>query len=93
MRDVIEALGKPDALTLKELIDCAHKERLQELGDELADRKARRAMPHKLERVGYVPVRNPDSDDGLFKVNGKRQAVYGKRSMTLSEQVRAARRV
>jgi len=93
LRDVIDALGKPDALTLKTLIDCAHKERFQELGDELADRKARRAMPHKLERVGYVPVRNPDADDGLFKTNGRRQVVYAKRSLTVSEQVRAARRV
>ncbi len=93
LRDVIEVLGTPGALTLKMLIDGASAERLFQLGDELADRKTRRAIPHKLERVGYVPVRNPDADDGLFKVNGKRAAVYAKRSMTVSEQVRAARRV
>lgn len=53
----------------------------------------RRALPHKLERVGYVPVRNPDADDGLFKLRGKRQAIYALRSLTLADQVRAARRV
>ncbi len=93
LRDVIDALNTPMALTLNMLIDKAGYLVLHGLADELKDRKGRRAIPHKLERVGYVPVRNPDADDGLFKVAGKRQAVYAKTRMLLSEQVKAARQV
>jgi hypothetical protein len=50
-------------------------------------------MPHKLDRVGYAPVRNPDADDGLFKAGGKRQAVYALKTLSVSEQIRAARLV
>ena len=28
------------------------------------NRKNRRAIPHRLERCGYVSVRNPESKDG-----------------------------
>lgn len=66
---------------------------LPDLAGEMADRKNRRAMPHRLDRVGYVPVRNPDATDGLFKIDGKRQAVYALRLLSLAEQVRAARAV
>jgi hypothetical protein len=36
--------------------------------DWLNDRKNRRAIPHRLETVGYVPVRNDDAKDGLWKI-------------------------
>jgi hypothetical protein len=93
LRDVIERMGQPSAITLGGLIERARQEKFFDLADELGDRKTRRALPHKLERVGYVPVRNPDSDDGLFRVAGRRQAVYGKRGLPLADQIRAARRV
>jgi hypothetical protein len=93
LRDVIDALEKPQALTVLRLADKADHMALHGLVEELRDRKQRRSLPHKLERVGYVPVRNPDADDGLFSINGRRQAVYALRSMTVAEQVRAARRV
>ncbi|MGC4395809.1 primase-helicase family protein [Hydrogenophaga sp. T2] len=93
LRDVIDQLGNPDALTLQHLIDSAESLRMLSLADELKDRRNRRALPHRLERVGYVPVRNPDADDGLFKVAGRRQAIYARRSLPVAEQVRAARKV
>ena len=76
LRDVIDAMNGPDVMTLQHIIDAATDQKLFDLADELKERKARRALPHKLERVGYVPVRNPDADDGLFKLHGRRQAVY-----------------
>jgi hypothetical protein len=91
LRDVIDALKNPDAMVLQSLIDEAEAKGMQSLAHELQDRKSRRALPHKLERVGYVPVRNPDADDGLFKLRQRRQAVYAKRGLTLAAQVRAAR--
>lgn len=93
LRDLIDALGNPAALTLIQLIQQASDDKFFDLADELKDRKSRRSLPHKLERVGYVPVRNPDADDGLFKLRGKRQAVYAKRLLVLAEQIRAAKRL
>ena len=34
----------------------------------ITDRKNRRAIPHKMEQCGYVPVRHPDRKDGLWIV-------------------------
>lgn len=92
LRDIVEHLRKP-ALTLHNLVQGAEDLSLFDLASELKDRKTRRAIPHKLERIGYVPVRNPDADDGLFKIAGKRQAVYAIKSLAFSEQIKAARLV
>jgi hypothetical protein len=93
LRDVIDELGRPPAITVDNIVVAANNLKLFDLAAELKDRRARRAMPHKLERIGYVPVRNPDADDGLFKVNGKRQAVYALKTLSLAEQIKAARLV
>jgi Family of unknown function (DUF5906) len=58
----------------------------------LQDRKNRRNIPHRLEAAGYIPVRNPSRPaDGLWKIDGKRQAVYGHRKLSLAKQVAAAK--
>ena len=49
-----------------------------ELHKWLDDRKNRRALPYKLERVGYGAVRNLEAEDGLWLVGGKREAVYAR---------------
>ncbi|WP_302847473.1 PriCT-2 domain-containing protein [Variovorax sp. OV329] len=91
LRDILEKMASPAAFTIADLALRAGHERMFDLEGELKDRKNRRSMPHKLERVGYVPVRNPDADDGLFKVDGKRQAVYGQQDLTLPARIDAAR--
>ena len=91
LADAIEHVGNPDAVTLETIIANARALRLNELANDLADRKARRAVPHKLERVGQVASRNPDAVHVLWKVSGRRQVVYGKADLPYSRQVRAAR--
>jgi hypothetical protein len=93
LRDLIDHLHQPHALTALHLIESAQELQQFQFAEELKDRKARRSMPHKLERVGYVPVRNPDADDGLFKIAGKRQAVYALKKLGLGDQIAAARSV
>ena len=56
----------------------------------IQDRKNRRMIPHRMEGCGYVPVRNTGADDGLWKINDKRQVVYAKASLPLREQLKAA---
>lgn len=91
LRDVLDHLRHPAALTAEMMVTGARALGMNELADELADRKNRRRLPHKFERAGYVPVRNPDADDGLWKVAGRRQVIYGRKTAALTEQVRAAR--
>lgn len=81
----------PDAVVLEDIIAKANAAGLSGLADELSDRKARRSIPHKLGRAGYVPVHNPDAKDGLWAVGGKRVTVYAKKSRSSAEQILAAR--
>lgn len=82
LADVLDYLGRPGALTLEVLAGAAKEKGIQTLCDELTDRKFRRQLPHRLERGGYLLVRNPDADDGLWKVRGRRQTIYAKREFT-----------
>jgi hypothetical protein len=59
----------------------------------LNDRKNRRAIPHRLEQCGYVPVRNDAAESGLFVIHGKRQTVYAKASLSVRDRLQAARKL
>jgi Family of unknown function (DUF5906) len=88
LADTIDKLGNPGALKLAQLAAVA----TGEAAIWLLDRKHRRAIPHRLERCGYVFVRNPDApSDGLWRVNGQRIVIYAKKTLTHKEQLRAAR--
>jgi hypothetical protein len=86
LADVIDALGRPKAVTLKDLSDAAQGE----FGDWLVDRKNRRIIPHRLATSGYVPVRNDSAKDGLWVIDNKRKAVYAQVQLAKSEQIMAA---
>jgi hypothetical protein len=86
LADVLDQLGNPDASTLDQLSTKA-------IGDFrmwITDRKNRRSIPHRLEKCGYIPVRNSGAQDGLWVINGRRQVVYAKKDLPLSAQLKAA---
>jgi hypothetical protein len=85
--DLLDQLDNPPVLTLAQIQARA----IGDFGDWIRDRKNRRAIPFRLERCGYVPVRNPDAEDGLWKIGEKRQTIYGSAKMSFSERLRAAR--
>jgi hypothetical protein len=91
LHDVIEKAGRPDALTKDTLIGNAEALQLYDLVAFLRDRRNARQIPHKLERAGYVSVRNPDAESGLWVVDGKRQVVYASAALTVADRLRAAR--
>jgi hypothetical protein len=62
-----------------------------EIWDWLVDRKNRRIIPHRIEQCGYIPVRNDAAKDGLFKLNGQRQAIYARDSLSIADRSRGAR--
>ncbi len=87
LADVIDRIGEPDAITIARIATRADAE----LGQWIMDRKNRRMIPHRLEKCGYVPVRNDYADDGLWKFNGKRQVVYAKSALSISDRFKAAK--
>jgi len=89
LADVLDRLGNPDAVTLPSI--QAHAQ--GGFADFLLERKNRRIVGYRFEACGYIAVRNDAAKDGLWKIAGARQVVYAKNSLTLAEQMRAARKL
>lgn len=87
MADVLEHLGRPAIITLDMLMDGAARLGLHDFGLHLRDRRARRQIPHRIESGGYVRVGNRHADDGLWRIDGRRQALYGRGDLTESARI------
>lgn len=86
LADALDALGNPDAVNIATIAAAA-------TGSFLAwitDRKNRRAIPHRMEQAGYVPVRNDVAKDGLWRISGSRQVVYAKSELSIRDRLHAA---
>jgi len=79
---------KLPVVTLDILAAQAMEAEDNDLVNALTDSKNRRRVPHMMERAGYVPVRNPDAKDGLWKIGGRRQVVYADSVLSLAERVK-----
>jgi Family of unknown function (DUF5906) len=86
LADVLDVLGNPEAVTLAMLVMKAG----EQFAEWLQEPRNRRQMPHRLGDVGYVPVRNDAAVDGLWKVFGKRQAIYGRKELSARDRIAAA---
>jgi hypothetical protein len=87
LADVLDRMGKPDATTLLRITN----EATGEFAAWISDRKNRRAIPYRLEKCGYVRVRNDTADSGLWFINRIRQNVYAKADLSIRERLKAAR--
>jgi hypothetical protein len=86
MMDAIDALGRPDALTL----DMIYGHTTHTFAEWLQDKKNRTKIPHRMDECGYISVRNPGPADGYWVTNGKRKAVYARKDLPLRDQIIAA---
>lgn len=86
LADALDELNNPDATTLNRIAARA----TGDLGTWLKDRKNRRMIPHRLEEVGYVTVRNATAADGLWKIGDKRQVIYARKSLSVHDRFAAA---
>ena len=89
LADVLDDLGSPSAVTLDMLAEKARYLR-EDFYAWLTDRKNRRQIPHRMESAGYVPVRNDMAQDGLWRIRGRRQAVYAVKTLPPPDRMRAA---
>jgi hypothetical protein len=89
LADILDELGNPPAVTLRVVIEKAMVMDYQ-FGLWLQDRKNRRLIPNRFEKCDYVPVRNPDRADHMWKIAGKRQVVYAWKDLSVQEQLKAA---
>jgi hypothetical protein len=46
-----------------------------------------------MNSCGYVPVRNPDTDDGSWRIQGVRQAIYTNAALSHEERFQAAQKL
>ncbi len=88
LADVLDQMGNPDATTL--IIVTGNAEGAFE--EWLMDRRNRRAIPHRFEKCGYIPVRS-SSQDGLWVIDGKRQVIYARQELPPKDQIIAARKL
>jgi hypothetical protein len=87
LADALDSLSYPDALTIEDLMSDTTPTAFR---DWLRDRKNRRQVPHRFSKCGYVAVRNPYANDGLWVISRRRQVIYARQSMTKQEQRDAA---
>ncbi|MCK1699856.1 primase-helicase family protein [Bradyrhizobium sp. 144] len=88
--ETLDRLGSPKAVTIKQLADEAETvTHLQDLAGWISDRKSRRAIPHRMAQVGYVPVRNSGDKTGLWKIAGAKQVVYAQKELSVHDQIKA----
>jgi hypothetical protein len=89
LADALDLLGNPNAVTLSQVLSKVR----DEFAEWLQERKNRRLIPHRFEDCGYTPVRNDDAKDGLWKISGRRQAVYARAELSIRDQVAAVRKL
>jgi hypothetical protein len=91
LSDVIEALGKPAALTLPMI--KARTPFDSQLRLSFDDAKLRRAIPKRLAEAGYIAVANPDAREsgGRWRTSVGRIAIYARQELSENDRLAAAR--
>jgi len=77
----IVKLKNPATLTLDDISEAA-----PELADYFDDRRNARQVPHRLEEVGYMAIRNPYAKDRQWAIGGFRVTIYGRMDATEEER-------
>jgi hypothetical protein len=82
LADALDRTGNPVVTTIAEVTSNASPE----FATFLSDRKNSRKLPHRFEACGYIPLRNSDAKDGLWKIGGRRQVVYASAERSAKDQ-------
>jgi hypothetical protein len=85
LADTLDRIGNPAVTTLAEIIGNASSD----FQEWLKNRRNSRAIPHRLESCGYTAFYNDDANDGLWRINDRRQVVYAKAELSTQARHRA----
>jgi DNA polymerase III delta prime subunit len=95
--DAIDELGEPDHATPGGIkrpdvitLDMIRQTVTGGFLEWLTDGKNARQIPHRMGECGYVPVQNGAAKDGLWRINEKRQVIYAKAELSVSDRLAAA---
>lgn len=83
LADAIDAMGRPDALVITELL--AHSANLA----WMVEPKTVRSVPHRLSRCQYVSC-EAERNRGRWLINGRRHTIYVRRELAPNAQREAA---
>jgi hypothetical protein len=86
--DILEAMGRPAAVTIASIAAKASIDN-PAFKEWLTDRKNSKVVVHRLEAVHYTKIRNNNAEDGLWRIGGKKQAVYGRAELSVRERLMA----
>jgi hypothetical protein len=89
LADVLDEMGRPPAVTIWRIISNANGS----FREYLEDRKNLKSIPHRLVQCGYSKIRNPDEEKGRWFIQGRRQVIYAQSTLSVSEQIQAAKRL
>jgi hypothetical protein len=87
LADALDELGNPTVVRIQQIVLLSPNSRFSQW---LEDRRNSRLIPHRFEECGYTRVRNKTAKDGQWKVNGKRQAIYGRADIPFRDRYHAA---
>jgi hypothetical protein len=97
MEDVLDQLSTetdangdplpPPVLTVKMLVAVA----TGAFAEWLSQTKNLKALRHRLDRFGYVTMKNPDNDRGYWKIAGERVMVYAHNSLAVHDREASVR--
>jgi hypothetical protein len=86
--DALDALERPAVETLAMIEHSPGA--TPEFRAWLGDRRNGVKIAHRMADSGYAPVRNPDANDGQWRIGGKRRSVYGRRTVSKADQLALA---
>jgi len=92
LADALDRLVNPKAVTLAAIIAVCGKDK-NDFEEWLRDRRNNRKIQHRMESCGYVGIDNPDAQDHLWRIGGRRQVIYVRKELNSREQMVAAQRL
>lgn len=87
LADALDRLGNPAAVTIASIASATTSPDFKTF---LEERRNSRKIPYRLEECGYEQVRNGGANDGLWKVAGRRAAIYARKGQSIRDRIVAA---
>ncbi len=91
LADVLDRIGNPDATTLSARLQMPTRDR--RIPDWIKDRKNRRMIPYRLEKCGYVPVRNDAAETAYGRSTASARPSTPKPICQSADRIRAVRKL